>query len=608
MKKYAYGSDSVEYEYDGYERVSKQTAVANGTTVVRSYGYDNQNGGRVNAVSTGGFTQRISYDELDRVTENVYEENNVALHRELMYYLKSGDHATEMVTAIRYGIGDSLSDSIKYVYDKAGNISEIYENGKFVCGYGYDELNRLVKETRQPGHKVTTYTYDINGNKLAKREYGYINGENLLNLENEYLYEYASDWKDQLTSYAGKKMEYDSLGNPTKYKDKTLEWEKCRRLKSYDGLSFTYDGFGKRTGKGSVKYYYAGDELIKEVNGSNTIVYYRDGSGIRYITVNGSKYIYRKNLQGDVTHIYNASGTLVAKYEYDAWGNHTVQNPDGSENTSSTFIGNINPIRYRSYYYDKETGLYYLKSRYYDPEIGRFINADDLGILTLTKDYPNGIMLYNYCCNNPVMNVDEGGDMPKWLKWLAGAAIIVASVAVSIVTAGLAAPIATSLGGGIVGSIVGGAVAGAVGGAISGFGISVGMQGAKNGFDNINWSQAGKATLSGAISGAAAGGIFGGIKHVMSASKIANSLSGLSKAQANFDKASTVLKNTPITFNGGVMSTERIAAQLSFDTASASLSFVKSSYNTINFMATQGYNLAQFASKQIIGYFINGWL
>jgi len=206
------------------------------------------------------------------------------------------------------------------------------------------------------------------------------------------------------------------------------------------------------------------------------------------------------------------------------------------------------------------------------------------------------------------MNVDEGGDMPKWLKWLAGAAIIVASVAVSIVTAGLAAPIATSLGGGIVGSIVGGAVAGAVGGAISGFGISVGMQGAKNGFDNINWSQAGKATLSGAISGAAAGGIFGGIKHVMSASKIANSLSGLSKAQANFDKASTVLKNTPITFNGGVMSTERIAAQLSFDTASASLSFVKSSYNTINFMATQGYNLAQFASKQIIGYFINGWL
>ena len=98
----------------------------------------------------------------------------------------------------------------------------------------------------------------------------------------------------------------------------------------------------------------------------------------------------------------------MVRYRYDGWGNHKVMNPDGSKNESDTFIGNINPFRYRGYYYDVETGLYYLKTRYYDPETGRFITIDDVSYLA--PDTINGLNLYAYCGNNPVMNVDPDGN------------------------------------------------------------------------------------------------------------------------------------------------------------------------------------------------------
>ena len=94
-------------------------------------------------------------------------------------------------------------------------------------------------------------------------------------------------------------------------------------------------------------------------------------------------------------------------YEYVAWGNCKVLNPDGTENTSSTFAGNINPIRYRSYYYDTDLGLYYLQTRWYDPEIGRFVNLDQIEYLA--PETLNGLNLYAYCLNNPVMGVDPNG-------------------------------------------------------------------------------------------------------------------------------------------------------------------------------------------------------
>ena len=123
-------------------------------------------------------------------------------------------------------------------------------------------------------------------------------------------------------------------------------------------------------------------------------------------------YFYQKNQQGDVVELIRYSpdrvdARLEATYVYDAWGNHKVLNPDGSENTNPSFIGNINPIRYRSYYYDVETGLYYLKTRYYDPRVCRFISPDSTDYLD--PSMISGMNLCAYCGNNPVMYSDEEG-------------------------------------------------------------------------------------------------------------------------------------------------------------------------------------------------------
>ena len=131
----------------------------------------------------------------------------------------------------------------------------------------------------------------------------------------------------------------------------------------------------------------------------NEILYIDNAIGLGYNKYNGQKYVYRKNLQGDIVAILDECGCTRGTYEYDAWGKIIWQG--GSE------LLTINPFRYRGYYYDEETGLYYLNSRYYDPETGRFISPDSLKYLEPT--YNNGLNLYAYCLNNPVRYSDPTG-------------------------------------------------------------------------------------------------------------------------------------------------------------------------------------------------------
>ena len=119
--------------------------------------------------------------------------------------------------------------------------------------------------------------------------------------------------------------------------------------------------------------------------------------------VNGEPYLYVTNLQGDVTMVTDRSGLPLCSYTYDAWGN--VLSITG-ENTA---IGKLNPIRYRGYYQDVETGLYYLQSRYYDPTTMRFINADDPHIIQMGSTEKQELNLYAYCVNDPVNCVDPSG-------------------------------------------------------------------------------------------------------------------------------------------------------------------------------------------------------
>jgi len=194
---------------------------------------------------------------------------------------------------------------------------------------------------------------------------------------------------------------------------------------SYGSNTYKYDSNGLRVQKNGIVYYNLNGRIIYEkLADSSTIFYNYDQDGLTSLTykkyANGTyttaTYYIRKNLQGDIIALHRLIDNLLVltcKYRYDAWGRCTVLNPDGTVNTDPTFIGNINPIRYRGYYYDTETGLYYLQSRYYDPETGRFINADDGRILGAGLNIIGGSNLFSYCFNNPVCLKDNYGLFPE---------------------------------------------------------------------------------------------------------------------------------------------------------------------------------------------------
>ena len=150
------------------------------------------------------------------------------------------------------------------------------------------------------------------------------------------------------------------------------------------------------------RYIYDGNDLIVEQRCAKRLTYFYCVDGVAGFI--GNTYPYRKNVQGDITHIYKQeqdnSLTQVAQYVYDAWGNGKILH-------SVNGIAELNPFRYRSYYLDVETNLYYLQTRYYDPELGRFISADSIEYLD--PETLGGLNLYAYCGNNPVMGIDPNG-------------------------------------------------------------------------------------------------------------------------------------------------------------------------------------------------------
>ena len=195
-----------------------------------------------------------------------------------------------------------------------------------------------------------------------------------------------------------------------------------------------------------------------------------------------------------MTGLVNSSGTQVVAYTYDAWGN-----PLTTTGTMADTLGKLNPFRYRGYVYDTETGLYYVSSRYYNPEFGRFINADDIDYLGADGSSLN-YNLFAYCLNNPVNRFDVNGNwsMPNWLKVTVGAVAIAGLAVATVCTGGAAAVIC---GAALSGAIAGGA-SGAVMGAIGG-GISGGWQGALDGACSGFMSE----TLIGGATGAASAGL-----------------------------------------------------------------------------------------------------
>ena len=249
-----------------------------------------------------------------------------------------------------------------------------------------------------------------------------------------YNYTYGNtNWGDLLTNYNGTAITYDAIGNPLKWRNANqLLWQ-GRNLTVFqhtDGnySAYTYNADGIRTqksyinaegtvGEVTAKYTLDGNRIVAEQRGDTMLYYLYDENGsIMGISYGYDTYTFAKNIQGDVIGIYSG-GTLVAKYEYSAYGQIlSITNASGTDiSNNATHIANLNPFRYRGYYYDTETGFYYLQTRYYDPVVGRFLNAD---AFVSTGQGIIGNNMFAYCNNNPVFYADNNGcdPIPAWAQ------------------------------------------------------------------------------------------------------------------------------------------------------------------------------------------------
>ncbi len=266
-----------------------------------------------------------------------------------------------------------------YSYDNNGNITavtEVLNNGAAkTTSYGYDALNRLLS-IKRPNGQSTQYTYDVRGNRLTSSE----SVSSSLDLSDT---SYTYDLQNTLTGLT-------KNGNTTSF---TYYADGLRYLKS-TGTTHT-----------QVNYDFSGQVIAEEKLSGSTVI--QKSSFVRgdRVLVKKDKtaakdYYYLYNGHGDVVQIVNTSGTPVNTYSYDEWGNITSQTE-----------GIPNSFKYAGEIYDEETGLYYLRARYYDPSIGRFLNEDTVeGQI----DNPLSQNLYTYVSNNPLIYTDPTGHRQEW--------------------------------------------------------------------------------------------------------------------------------------------------------------------------------------------------
>ena len=315
-----------------------------------------------------------------------------------------------------------------YTYDDNGNITSIYTEGSLVS-YTYDSQGPLIWEKSDITGYATQWEYDNAGNIVSREVYDYglfEIGESIDTVN--YGYQDPDGWGDLLTSYDGRTITYDEIGNPLSDGEWTYIWEHGRQLSSMTKgnttWTYTYDANGMRArrtdGESDYVYEYNGSQLVSMSVDGYTHYFTYDAAGTPLaITIGDANYFYVTNLQGDVVGILDEDGEQIATYRYTAWGE--------VECISDHPVADYNPLTYRGYVYDWETGLYYLQSRYYNPEWGRFINAD---VYTTTGQGLTGNNMFTYCNNNPINQIDSTGEIAAWLVALICVGVMVVATAV----------------------------------------------------------------------------------------------------------------------------------------------------------------------------------
>ena len=396
------------WTYDAKDNVTALTESIGGKSFSYTYAYDDDS--RPTSFGYGDVTKQITYDGHGRSSgTTVKNGSRTVLGTGYAYRDVDSTYTTTQVKAVTNSYGGKTAN-FNYTYDASGNITSI--SGAQAVTYEYDDLGQLVWEKNATAGKAWNYTYDNGGNILSRTEYACSGNGTVSGSGTTTSYTYGdAEWGDLLTAYNGEEITYDGIGNPLSYRGWTMSWQGGRRLagmtKGSDTLSFAYNESGLRTSKTvngvAHSYVWQGSKLAADITDAYALYFHYDSTGdvIGFTrTANGTdtEYFYVKNLQGDILKVITATGTEAATYTYDAWGRVL---------TSTGDLADINPLRYRGYYYDTETGLYYLQSRYYDPEVSRFINPDSFA--TTDVDGVLSANMFAYCENNPVTRSDSTG-------------------------------------------------------------------------------------------------------------------------------------------------------------------------------------------------------
>ena len=424
----------------------------------------------IDGAQTPTYTRTFTYDDLERQTSSSLTSGALTIATtpwyQNYYVMENGSRVTYATTLasgymhnVSYAGQSKHKEYAEYYYDANYRISSIvyhsydedgYLNSPIFDIFVYDDLGQLVRENNARLNRTYVYTYDNAGNLTQKKEYAYTTGstENATPLD-VINYTYGdSAWGDLLTSFDEQSITYDAIGNPLEYRGMEFEWSDGRRLsKVNENITYAYNADGLRVektdGDTTYRYLYDGGNLIRIEKESGTYLEYVDFLydeatlfGFRFCdpyTSGYGTYYYLYGHGGNVEGILDGSGNVLVRYIYDAWGNFTEELTfEGQQNPFNVQAIFMNPFRYRGYVYDFETGLYYLQSRYYDPETGRFISADDQ-MAGVGGDLL-GYNLFAYCQNDPVNQVDPTGHMPRWLeKVVTVAAAVVAVVIAPIV-------------------------------------------------------------------------------------------------------------------------------------------------------------------------------
>lgn len=399
-----------------------------------------------------GVTKTNEFDEIGMLKKTNMYSGDTNLYSRTLAYLKRSDDNLYLSSRIgieTFGFKASTYIARQYKYDKMGNVTEICGETFGKHTYEYDYKNNLTKEDS------TNYSYDVCGNIKSKGStiftYDTVVKDKLIKVGNNAI-TYDTDNPFVPKTYAGNTYEFDG-GNLVKF------------IKSGKTYTYKYDEKGLRIQKNAstgetTRYIYDGEQLITEIGPTNRFDFLYDENGLLYGFIKNSseKYFYIRDILQNILGIVDENGILVVYYDYSAFGSLiSINGPKANT------IGVENPIRYKGYYLDSESEMFYCQSRYYVPEWCRWLTADTLEYLD-TDDLGN-ISLFAYCGNNPVNYFDPTGH----IFWIAVA--LIAGALIGGIVAGVKASKEGAKGWELVGKITLGVTIGA---AVAGLAVAAG--------------------------------------------------------------------------------------------------------------------------------------